>query len=395
MASIERWRDRWKVRWWNVSHTKQRSRVVPDRDTAKRLQREIEAAVALGQDWEPPDARQVPVLLDVNEAGEPIGAFSDYMRTVVAERAEGTRRHTDRILLRFAEWLAVTAKPSSGRLTVDLVDAEAIEDWARDLRQEGLEGTTARLYGGIVKNAVQWMRSRRAYREWTEPLERVDLGRVRPPARSLPPTWAQMDAMVHAAWLAHDAAEHPRTKQGAHWRARLVTVLRFTGLRVEQAMALRWDDLDLEAAMMHVRPELGKSTRERAGRHVPISAHLVAELASWGTREGYLLAPHKRSRESTTGPVNALWRAAGVPPAVWAAPPGRAKGNPHHAFRKGLKTGLAAMGVDKDVRDYLVGHHRGIDETYVGLEVPAREAVAMIPPVAEPEPTADVIELAR
>jgi integrase len=91
-----------------------------------------------------------------------------------------------------------------------------------------------------------------------------------------------------------------------NWRARLCTLLRFTGLRVdEQVMKLRWSDVDLERAELTIRGELGKSAAEREGRIVPISPHLVEILSGWGVREGYLVGTHKEDRVSD---VTHQWR---------------------------------------------------------------------------------------
>ena len=120
------------------------------------------------------------------------------------------------------------------------------------------------------------------------------------------------------------------------------------------------------------------------------------EVATWGTRDGFLIPPTRRkTRVSPTPPITALWRLAGVPEAVWAPPEGRSKGNPHHAFRKGFKTGLGVLGVSQDIRDFLVGHHRGVDEVYVSLAGPARGAVERIPPLADDAAAGRVLAFPR
>ena len=96
---------------------------------------------------------------------------------------------------------------------------------------------------------------------------------------------------------------------------------------------------------------------------MPLSPHLLAELGRWGPGEGYVVAPHKAFRVSAPQRMTDIWRASEVPDRIWGAGPGRLKGNAHHAFRKGFKTGLARLGVPSEVRDYLVGHHRGSTST--------------------------------
>lgn len=50
-----------------------------------------------------------------------------------------------------------------------------------------------------------------------------------------------------------------------------------------------------------------------------------------------------------------------------------------HRVLCAFKTGLSRLGVQQDVRDFLVGHHRGVDEHYLDTFAQAREAVKLIP----------------
>ena len=69
------------------------------------------------------------------------------------------------------------------------------------------------------------------------------------------------------------------------WQRQLGIVLRFTGLRVQQAMGLTWDDVDLDRRLLRVRPELGKSDQEQRGRIMPVSEHLTDLLAAFDRHE--------------------------------------------------------------------------------------------------------------
>lgn len=393
MASITKRGKKYLVRWRDPDGS-ERGRTCPDYDTAQRLRREVERVVALGNAWSPEDARTAPALIEIDRAGEVIGgALVEFVEQHRGELAPGTHRHYDRALRRFIAWLA-QKNPRRRRLTVDLVTTEEVEDWFRALRDEqGLSIATARLYVSAVRRAWKWMRRRKSYRDWTNPLEDLELGPSPVYAHARAPTWDQMDAVIAAAYDFAESARSDRDRSGRIFRARLCTVLRFTGLRVHQALHLRWDDVDFDEQLLHIRPELGKSRRERRGREIPLSPHLLDALAGWGSREGYVLAPWRTCRASTTPVMSKLWQAANVPAAVWAPQDGRKKGNPHHAFRKGFKTGLARLGVPSDVRDYLVGHHRGVDEHYVDAMVQAREAVALIPPLTDEAVGARVIAL--
>ncbi|HHO50707.1 MAG TPA: hypothetical protein ENK18_07480 [Deltaproteobacteria bacterium] len=383
MASIKKRGKKYLVRWRDPDGS-ERGRTAPDYESARRLRREIEGTVALGHRWEPRDAHVVPALLEVS-GGELVGGvFFDFLELVRAQLAPGTVRHYERALRRFYLHLSML-HPRSRRHTLELLSTEALMAWFAELRAQDLAISTARLYLTAVKAAWDWAYDSEAYRAVT-PRPPRRLGRLPAPA-SAPaqaPTWAQMDAAIAAARGLARAARTPQHQQAWAWRARLATLLRFTGLRVDsQLMQLRWEDFDLGGGVLVVRGELGKSRRERGGRLLPLSPHLITELSAWGGRRGFVVAPGKLDRHSDPRQMGQIWRASGVPERIWGVGPGRRKGNVHHAFRKGLKTGLARLGVAPDVRDYLVGHHRGIDERYVDLLEAAREAVDQIPPLRE------------
>jgi integrase len=163
-------------------------------------------------------------------------------------------------------------------------------------------------------------------------------------------------------------------------------VMRFTGLRKQQVMRLTWDDVDMENALLTVRPELGKSKQERRGRVVPISAHLVTELAGWGVREGFLVKTRGEARRIDNPALHRAWRESGAPPEIWR--------QPCHAFRKGLISNLVGQGVAEHLVKALVGHARGVTgdvytDTAAIMGV-MREAVAKIPPIGAPVATTQI-----
>jgi hypothetical protein len=63
-----------------------------------------------------------------------------------------------------------------------------------------------------------------------------------------------------------------------------------------------------------------------------------------------------------------------------------------HAFRRGVETGLAALGVDLIRIRKLIGHSSGVDDAYLdamGLDL--REAIARIPPITLGEESGKVL----
>jgi integrase len=57
-------------------------------------------------------------------------------------------------------------------------------------------------------------------------------------------------------------------------------VFRFTGLRVSQAMGLRWEDFDFERRTLTFRGELRKTTQEHQGRIIHVSQHLLDTIGA-------------------------------------------------------------------------------------------------------------------
>ncbi len=139
------------------------------------------------------------------------------------------------------------------------------------------------------------------------------------------------------------------------WIAQLLTFLRFTGLRVGETMLLRWSDLTpdrpgLERGLLTIEPGITKNKR---GRIIPVSPHLLDQLATW-PRGGACVIPsppgsRDRARQPRPREVALAWQEAGVAERVWL-------GSPHHAFRKGFKSGLLRAGAPPDAVDHLQGH---------------------------------------
>jgi len=174
--------------------------------------------------------------------------------------------------------------------------------------------------------------------EWGDEIPRprsIQLPRV-PPRRTLAPTWAECDACIGAARF-----ERHR---------RVLLLLRYTGLRVGQALAMEWEDLDLAARRLHVRPELGKTLHEKSGRFIPISRSLRNELLTW-PRTTDLVVPGTGLRR-THQLTQEAWEASQVEDVKW-------RNRPHHAFRRAFQSELKRAGADTEAVQYLVGHALG------------------------------------
>jgi len=247
-----------------------------------------------------------------------------------------------------------------------------LAEWHTTLKHDGLHGrprqdATRRKLVEVVQLAWAWLYDNDESDAAIPPPRKIRMVRE-PAAPTVAPTWAEMDACI---------AELRR------WQRDLAVLLRFTGLRVQQAMSLTWDDVDLRARCMRVRGELGKSPQERRGRVVPVSGHLVDELGDWPVGDEPWLVLSKRQRGNDRERMarardfRRAWERAGVREDVW-------RGRPHHSFRKGFVSELRRSGADADAVEFLVGHSLGLRGIYTDPSaLPLRATVDLIPPVAK------------
>lgn len=371
MASI---RDRRKegrgfqVRWRDPDGT-QRSRSFEARRTAEVFKREVEEFESLGRRWEPPRVREAPALDDV---------LKEYLRHRARAKELGTVEHDAKTLNVYLRFLH--QREGVRPLLVTLWSRDLHEEFYDWLRVTPLKNKTkppglamCEKHLRRVELAWKWADDQEKYEPFVPRYRRIDELKSLPSEPIVAPSWDDMDACI----LASDG-----------WLQRVLIVQRYTGLRVQQVMRLRWPDVDLDRAILTIRGELGKSKSEKAGRIIPISSHLVAELAGWGCREGWLVESGRtgaQQRVVRARDVCRTWARAGVSEEIWAK-------RPNHAFRKGVVSGLKAAGADIDAIEVLVGHKLpGQRSVYTDPNaLPMREAVALIPAIGNPAARAPI-----
>jgi integrase len=343
MASISRRNGKWRVRWRDPDG-KARSRQCPTKRAAQELQAQVEEACALGVRWEPygepRDAREEPDLRLL---------LRDYVDECTRVLQPSTAMRYARILDVFLRFMD-TQHGEGTPLPPSLLTRRLLADWYEDLATGGLHGNprsqaTRRKAVEVLQLAWAWLYDNDESAVTIPPPRRLRMAR-QPAARTVAPTWEEMDACLAAL---------------NGWHRDLATVLRFTGLRVQQVMGLRWGDLDPRSGQLIIRGELGKSPQERRGREIPISDHLATELDRWErSDEGWLIVSKRqrgagRERMARARDVGRAWKRAGVREEAW-------RGRPHHAFRNGFVSGLGREGADPDA-------------------LPLREAVVLVPPL--------------
>jgi integrase len=343
VASIERKRKGGYAVRWRDPDGRQRQRTTSTYKAAERLKREIQESCEVGHRWKPRDACRPADVSEVMEA---------YVRAI-ALRGLGSRtiRTYALKLQEFKVWIGRKVRNPG----MDLLSMPRLREYHEHLLNSGRKGfrspDTARKHLEAILLWWQWAEDESADHEWTgipRPPRKLRIARS-PKAVPTAPTWAQMDACIESCRVP--------------WHRHLATLLRFTGIRTGAALLVKWEDIDLQQATITLRPEITKGGY--GGRRLPLSPHLVAEMAGWGVREGFVISAPERERQAVRGdlhPVtgasirgkvqsylNGAWQRAGVPEVVWKRAPGK-------AFRRGFTSRLKTAGADTESVEYLVGH---------------------------------------
>ena len=137
----------------------------------------------------------------------------------------------------------------------------------------------------------------------------------------------------------------------------------FTGLRRGELIGLRWEDVDFESLVLHVRRSVvamveGGPKTEASQKDVPLDAQLADCLFAWKQRSVYtqpgdwvFASPHMKGRQPYW--PSTLWRYYGRP-AVKRAKVG--KNVSYHTFRHTFGTLLNANGENPKVVQELLRH---------------------------------------
>ena len=327
---------------------------------ARRLAAEISSAHARGIAWRPRNDDLNPRLADVCRT---------YLERHELSKRPNTIKGWRQSLSLFLRFLRLR-KPR-GRLSPTLLSEDSIQGFYRYMRDEReANSSTARTRAIHASMLWQWASTSAEFGDIVPPFIRTPLPQLDAPEPVAAPMWAMCDKVIETA----RTSNNPQSE----YHYRLMVVARFTGLRVNQALGLRWSDFDIDACTLRIRGELGKTRNERRGRTVPISAHLVAEIATWGRRDGWLIVYPTRGsagHSTPTAGVRNHWRASGIDSRFW-------KGRPVHSFRKAFASELIMRGADRFAVEMLCGRSAGMQDTYLDpafLWSSMVEAVALLP----------------
>ncbi|MFZ5479212.1 MAG: hypothetical protein ACOZNI_20780 [Myxococcota bacterium] len=383
---------KWRLRWREfpvvdgVRREKTRSYTVGDQRTAEKIKVQIRDALDLQGTWDPP----------VVVVRSPCNLEAKSVDWLVAKRARGLEDSTIgtatsaitgffagvRTVRKIAPDAAIPGTVLSRKLFTDLLN-----HWRDTEMSEGRRYDITR----YAADFWGWLSDEdEADRVGVEPAPR-DLKSILPrkPTRGDPPpapTIAEMDATLREA----GRRRSPELKD-------VLTVLRFTGLREGQGMAIRVKDVELQPEP-RLWVDTGKSRAEKRGRWVPISPHLAAVFARLVTGKApedlIFACGNRKDRTIPSSTMKALLEACEergeIRADVWR-PKSRDNFRTTHMYRAGLQAfwerpPRGKRPISRKAIDALVGHaHAG--ETVRDLHYsPAiweemRRAVGMVPEV--------------
>jgi integrase len=356
MATYKRRGDSYTIRWRELviianedgtttRRWRNRRYTVSSETTAKRLLPKIEAAVEESGCWKPESERATVTMERL---------CLDYVRAAVDAGAPlATQRFRSSMINGFLGFVGDQEPASS--LSLSLLD-----DYAASLPSEGRKAHTRHRKLLEVERMWAWAHARPELFPGV-PTPRKLTGRhadnikAPPPVFAwISPTWEDIDAMIG--------------KLLKPWHRRLALLLRFTGLRVSQALRLDWRDVDLDRRVMLLRAGTAGAKRGKT-RALPIHKALAAEMAGWGVREGLVFQrPDGRPwrGDAPVEPFRRAWRLAEVDARKWGLdgsgmdlPGQRAHARPTHAFRATFTNELRRACVQEHLVLYLTGHSRG------------------------------------
>ncbi len=201
-----------------------------------------------------------------------------------AGRSQGTERSYSYLLAQWGRWLQGVEKDWIS------ADAQDVDDFLEEYASRHDRTSTA-LFGTCLRSFYRWV-VRRKHVAISPTADLAPGERNRPLPRALP-AWQIRRLLEKLDQIPYDLDPNER----AEWERNRVIVLTYlyTGLRLSEVADLRWERVDLDAAVITVVE--GKGGRDRA---VPVHPRLLEELRIWSRTIGS--GPLFRSRRG--GPLS-------------------------------------------------------------------------------------------
>jgi integrase len=304
--------------------------------------------------------RLVRQLLAQRDRGERVTpaavTFGDFVHTEYVSGIEALAaagRRSQRGVKLDKDHLRLYLLPALGVHRLATITGADVAGLLRAMRKRGLSESTLHHALTVLGAVFRLARARRIIT--TSPLDELDSGER--PRRRAKTTGHRLDEAELALLVAH-ADETYRTA---------IALLAYTGCRISEALALRWQDVDLVDAELNVGGQLTRATRDTAARIVPrkggadpyaavvfpalseaLTAHLERELARGRGRDGdFLLATRTGLPLSQRNVGRALAQAAEAAGLGKVAP---------HDLRRSFCSLAARRGVDPVQAARMTGH---------------------------------------
>jgi integrase len=310
------------------------------------------------------------VLLDAEPVKRPEGTLAGYLEDWAARRLPNTALSpkTKGIYADVLTWYAV---PAAGKVRLADFTPEVAEEWLAAVRAirknapavrdaEGNVTQEAGRHGGPIGEATV----RKTYNATVKALDTaVTDGLIASnPLRSVDRP-SQRRPQVPVADEDHTAAAIEATRDMRV--GPLVVVVAYTGMRLGEALGLRWEDVDLRAGTATIRRSAADTDRTKTGRTrtVPLVPEAVEALHVVRTRqraERLAVGPGWSNpgglvfTTATGGPVDAHNARRDLQRALKSA--GLEAARPYHSFRHGLATRLLRSGVPMPIVAAILGH---------------------------------------
>jgi integrase len=238
-----------------------------------------------------------------------------------------------------------------GRRRLAEIAAPDLRDYARFLGQGGAARATVTRKLAPVKAMLATAHADGLIR--SNPAAGLRLGGAGAVAGEHDPDGEESVKALSVEELARLVAEVPDG-----WRRTLVRTLAQTGLRISEALGLRWRDFDLDERRLYVRQRvrsgrLGAPKSDRGRREVPLSTALARELAAvrlaspWSQDDDLVFAGERGDPRWARGLYRWFKAAAERAGVGWAG---------FHALRHTAASRWLAGGVSLAVVSRLLGH---------------------------------------
>jgi integrase len=231
---------------------------------------------------------------------------------------------------------------------------------------------------GHIRRFYSWLLSQPEYEDLiaVSPCDRIRakdlIGEKRPRQRVL------SDDELRAVWQAAEATTYPYGP--------LVKLLLLTGARRTEASDIRWDEVDIDAAMWTIPPERYKSDKVHLVPLTKDAVTLLTDLPRWqkgdyifSTREGNIPIDGFSKAKAQIDVL--VTKALGHQPEPWVL----------HDLRRTVRTRLSQLRVPSEVAELVIGHaqqglhavydqHQFLDERREALELWAARLRSIVSP---------------